>query len=81
MRGKHVSKWQEEKNTVLQTALLMLEKRMVTGTFGNVSMRLQSEDGRELLAITPSSRYYDTLETNDIQVLDFRRSGASSHYP
>jgi len=34
-------------------------------------MRLKDPDGRELLAITPSGRYYDLLKVDDIVVVDF----------
>lgn len=66
-----MSKWQEEKRIVLEASQRMLEKGLVVGTFGNVSLRLRPEDDRELLAISPSQRYYDTLTTDDIQVIDF----------
>ncbi|MFQ6121549.1 MAG: class II aldolase/adducin family protein [Dehalococcoidales bacterium] len=66
-----MSKWQEEKRLVLETSQKMLEKGLVIGKSGNVSLRLPSESGRELLAITPSSRYYDSLTIDDIQVIDF----------
>lgn len=66
-----MSKWQEEKRLVLETSQKMVEKGLVVGKSGNVSLRLPPEDGRELLAITPTSRYYDLLDVNDIQVIDF----------
>ncbi|MFC1993269.1 class II aldolase/adducin family protein [Chloroflexota bacterium] len=66
-----MSNWQEEKRMVLEAGLKMLEEGLVVGTGGNVSMRLPSEGGRELLAITPRSRYYDSLGVDDIQVIDF----------
>ena len=66
-----MSKWQEEKRIVLEASQRILEKGLVVGTFGNVSLRLRPEDDRELLAISPSQRYYDTLTTDDIQVIDF----------
>jgi len=66
-----MSKWQEEKRIVLEAGQMMLEKGLVVGTSGNVSLRLTPEGDRELLAITPSRRYYDTLTTDDIQVIDF----------
>jgi L-fuculose-phosphate aldolase len=43
--------------------------------------RFSISDGRELLAITPSSRYYDTLETNDIQILDFNMEAVAGTLP
>ena len=66
-----MSKWQEEKRIVLEAGQMMLKKGLVVGTFGNVSLRLTPENDRELLAISPSQRYYDTLTTDDIQVIDF----------
>jgi L-fuculose-phosphate aldolase len=66
-----LSKWQQAKSDVLATARRIEELGMVVGTSGNVSVRLRPEGGRELLAITPSSRYYDALGPEDIQVIDF----------
>ncbi len=66
-----MSKWLEEKKIVLEAAQKMLEKSLVVGTAGNVSLRLPTDGGRELLAITPSSRHYDLLSVDDIQVIDF----------
>jgi L-fuculose-phosphate aldolase len=66
-----VSKWLKEKKLVLDAAQKMLERGMVVGTSGNVSLRLPPEGSRELLAITPSSRHYDLLSIDDIQVIDF----------
>jgi len=66
-----MSKWQEEKRIVLEAGQMMLKRSLVVGTFGNVSLRLTPENDRELLAISPSQRYYDTLTADDIQVIDF----------
>lgn len=66
-----MSKWQEEKRIVLEAGQRMLERGLVVGAFGNVSLRLAPDDGRELLAISPSQRYYDTLTVDDIQIIDF----------
>jgi L-fuculose-phosphate aldolase len=63
--------WLEEKKEVLAAARQMLAKGLVTGTAGNVSRRLKTDGGRPLLAITPSSRDYDSLSPDDIQILDF----------
>jgi L-ribulose-5-phosphate 4-epimerase len=63
--------WLKEKEEVLAAARKILEKGLVTGTSGNVSCRLAPEGKRSLLAITPSSRDYLTLEPDDIQILDF----------
>ena len=49
----------------------MLGSGLVTGTSGNVSLRLKSpRDAGQLLAITPSGRSYASLEEDDIVVVD-----------
>jgi len=63
--------WTLEKRAVLDTALEMSCKGLTVGTSGNVSMRLRAADGRDMLAITPNERYYDSLSTEDIVVVDF----------
>lgn len=67
-----MSQWREEKKTVLEAAKEMLAEGLVVGTGGNISLRLPSEGKRQLLAITPSSRHYDLLGVDDIQIVDFR---------
>lgn len=66
-----MTRWHEEKRLVLEASQKMHEKGLVVGTSGNVSLRLPPQGGRELLAITPSRRYYDLLTIDDIQVIDF----------
>ena len=66
-----MSHWQEGKRIVLEAGQKMLEKGLVVGTSGNVSLRLPPEGNRELLAITPNRRYYDLFTVDDIQVIDF----------
>ena len=64
--------WETEKAMVLDTARSMLEKGLVVGTMGNVSMRVHNQKNDEdLVAITPSGCYYDALTVNDIVVVDF----------
>jgi len=76
-----MSQWLNEKNSVLETARKMLEKGLVTGTAGNVSLRLPPEGGRPLLAITPSSRYYDSLGVDDIQIISFEEKTVEGDLP
>jgi L-fuculose-phosphate aldolase len=66
-----MSKWSLEKKAVLEYAKRMSEKGFVVGTAGNVSARLKEPGGRELMVITPTSRYYDTIGVDDIAVVDF----------
>jgi L-fuculose-phosphate aldolase len=63
--------WESEKKQVIEAAQEMERKGLVVGTAGNISLRVKATDGRELLAITPSSRYYDSLKVDDIVVVDF----------
>jgi len=66
-----VSNWKSEKAEVLKAAQQMDEKGLVAGTSGNVSMRLREPGGRELVAITPNDRHYDTMNVDDIGIVDF----------
>ena len=63
--------WESERKQVIDAAQEMERKELVVGTAGNISLRLEDPDGRELLAITPSGRYYDSLKVDDIVVVDF----------
>ena len=62
--------WEVQKMEVLEIARQMDEKGLVVGTSGNVSQRFTERDGRELVAITPSGRYYDTMKAEDIVIVD-----------
>lgn len=64
--------WQKEKAAVAETARLMSEMGLVTGTSGNVSVRLApSEAGTPLMAVTPAATPYGTMQADDIVVTDF----------
>lgn len=76
-----MNKSQEEKRLVLETSRKMLEKGLVVGKSGNTSLRLPLEDGHELLAIIPTSRHYDLLTIDDIQVIDFEAEPAEGDLP
>ena len=71
-----MSIWQSQKREVLEAAQQMDKKGLVEGTSGNVSMRLKDSSGRELLAITPNNRHYDTMNVDDIQIVDFMQEDA-----
>ncbi len=62
--------WEVQKMEVLEIARRMYEKGLVVGTSGNVSQRFREPDGRELVAITPSGRHYDTMKAEDIVLVD-----------
>ena len=67
-----MAEWLEEREQVLEAARYMLEKGLVVGIGGNISLRLAPEADRQLLAITPSSRHYDSMTIDDIQIIDFQ---------
>jgi len=66
-----MNNWLEVRKTVLDTAREMCAKGLVVGNSGNISLRLPSEGKTGLMAITPTSRHYDTLDYNDIPIIDF----------
>jgi L-fuculose-phosphate aldolase len=66
-----MSQWREAKKSVLEAARKMADKGLVVGTGGNISLRLPPEGKRRLLAVTPSSKHYDLIGIDDIQVVDF----------
>ncbi len=66
-----MDQWREARKIVLEAALKMAEKGLVVGTCGNISLRLPADDKNQLIAITPTSRHYDTLRVNDIPIIDF----------
>jgi L-ribulose-5-phosphate 4-epimerase len=79
-----MSQWTEAKKLVLEATREMLRKGLVVGTSGNVSLRLPpspSEKDRRLLAITPSSRYYDAMTAEDIQIIDFNGEPVEGDLP
>lgn len=65
-------RWKEERHEVALAAREMASLGLVTGSSGNVSMRLRRDDDtRELLAVTPSGKPYATLKDEDIVITDF----------
>ena len=66
------SRRQIEKSAVAKTARVMSQMGLVTGTSGNVSVRLSpSETGEPLMAVTPAGTAYSTMQADDIVVTDF----------
>ena len=65
------SRWKDDRQAVSDAARLMADLGLVTGTAGNISVRLGDDEGRELMAVTPASTDYETLTADDIVVTDF----------
>jgi len=63
--------WNTYKEAVLKTSREVANKGFVVGTSGNISTRISEPGEKELLAITPSGRYYDLLRLNDIVIVNF----------
>jgi len=57
----------EIKEKIVETGVKMLNTSLVVGTWGNISARVPGED---LVAITPSGMNYDSLEADDIVIVD-----------
>jgi L-fuculose-phosphate aldolase len=76
-----MNQWREARKTVLEAARKMSEKGLVTGTSGNVSLRLPKQGERQLMAITPTSRHYDTLSTDDVPIIDFDGKNVDGDLP
>ena len=65
-------RWAAQKHELVATAQEMAALGLVTGSSGNVSVRLPAEEGsRDLLATTPSGMPYTTLTAEDIVITDF----------
>ena len=64
--------WEAQRSEVVETARRIHHAGFVAGTAGNVSQRFREPGGRELMAITPSGRCYDTMTADDIVVLDMQ---------
>ena len=62
--------WEEQRREVLEAAQRMQARGLVTGTSGNVSLRIQEETTRGLIAITPSGKHYESMTLDDIVVVD-----------
>lgn len=65
---------QEAQQAVLDCCHVLIERGLLFGTGGNVSVRIPGGAARtDTLAITPTSRDYRTLRRDDICVVDFDR--------
>ena len=65
------SEWALARRLVLEASKEMEAMGLVTGTSGNVSMRLGGDEGAELMAVTPSAVPYSTMAERHIVIADF----------
>lgn len=64
--------WAKQKRMVMDAAREMSALGLVTGTSGNVSMRIAPTDELgDMVAITPSGKPYGTLIEDDIVIVDY----------
>lgn len=56
------------RNTIIKTGIELLDKGLITGTWGNISACCSQS---QLVAITPSGRDYRTLCPEDIVIVDY----------
>ena len=65
------NRWETQRREVTSAAREMASRGLVSGSSGNVSVRLSPQDAPTLLvAITPSGKPYSRLEEADIVVVD-----------
>jgi L-fuculose-phosphate aldolase len=64
-------KFEVVRMAVLKTAIEMSARGLVVAKAGNVSQRVKQDNAPDLVAITPTSRYYDSLQAADIPIIDF----------
>lgn len=67
----------KEREAVLNCAREIYKSGMVTGTWGNVSTRVENQ---ELMVITPSGMDYNLLEPQDMVLLDFTSEVVEGQY-
>ena len=65
------SRWKDDRQAVSDAARQMADLGLVTGTAGNISVRLRADDGHDLMAVTPASTAYEALTADDVVVTDF----------
>ncbi len=64
-------RWTAERRAVAEAARRMCDLGLVSGSSGNISVRLPSHDTRGLLAVTPSGKRYSELDESGVVVTDF----------
>ena len=65
------NRWETQRREVTCAAMEMASRGLVSGSSGNVSVRLSPQDAPDpLIAVTPSGKPYSDLEEADIVVVD-----------
>ncbi len=66
--------WDEVRVAIQEACVRLEAEGLVAEASGNVSVRLPSEEGRDLVAITPSQVPYRKLRPEQILVIDYERN-------
>jgi L-fuculose-phosphate aldolase len=66
--------WDEARVAIQEACVRLEAEGLVAEASGNVSVRLPSKDGRDLVAITPSQVPYRKLRPEQILVIDYERN-------
>ncbi len=64
------SHYPQEREKLLAAVQQLDQRGLVSGSSGNVSVRLEPEDGDERYLITPSGTTYDVIKAEDMVVVD-----------
>ncbi|MGE4588512.1 MAG: class II aldolase/adducin family protein [Acidaminococcaceae bacterium] len=56
----------DARRSIIQTGLKLLERKLITGSWGNISLKID----KDCYAITPSGRSYDFLMEDDIIIVN-----------
>lgn len=65
--------WDEVRTAIVDACHRLEAGGLVAGASGNVSVRLEPVDGREIFAITPSQIHYRVLKPEQVLVIDYDR--------
>ncbi|MFW9949314.1 MAG: NAD(P)-dependent oxidoreductase [Candidatus Thorarchaeota archaeon] len=65
-----LSNYKKECKEILDACKTMIEKKLIVGTAGNVSMRVKLPSGEDGFLLTPSTVAYDEMDLEDFVLVD-----------
>ncbi|MBY9002508.1 MAG: class II aldolase/adducin family protein [Candidatus Lokiarchaeota archaeon] len=65
-----LSSYKTESNEILNICKMMVEKGLIVGTAGNVSMRIKFPNGDDGFLLTPSTVSYEDMTVDDMVIID-----------
>jgi D-3-phosphoglycerate dehydrogenase len=66
----NLSSYKSESNEILNICKMMVEKGLIVGTAGNVSLRIKLPNGDEGFLLTPSTVPYEDMTIDDMVLID-----------